>query len=201
MVILKVFKKYMKNNLINFVLSIVILVVLNYVRSLMPLFIGKVFGLLGNDNSTTLPPILDRIFVNQSVPSAIFLVALSIVATALIRDILNLWADIEIANVSEGVGYNLQTDFYHHIQDLPYSYLNHAETGDLIQRSISDINRVKRFFSQVLLNMVNSFARIIIIAVQMLLINWRFSTYILVFISVLFIVFLIYFKIMQPTLL
>lgn len=164
----------------------------------MPLFIGKVFSILGSEGSTTLPPLLDKIFDNATVPGAIFLVGLAIIATALVRDILNFWADIEIAHVSEGVGYNLQTDFYRHIQDLPYSYLNHAETGDLIQRSISDINRVKRFFSQILLNMINSFARITMIAVQMLIINWQYSLLILAFIPVLFTVSFIYFRKMQP---
>lgn len=189
----------MKDNLLSFSLSIIILFVLNYIRSLVPLFIGKVFSLLGAEGSTTLPLFLDRMFDNTTVPGGIFLVALAIIATALVRDALNFWADVEIAHVSEGVGYNLQTDFYHHIQDLPYSYLNHAETGDLIQRSISDIGRVKRFFSQILLNMVNSFARIIMIAIQMLIINWQYSLLILVFIPILFGVSLAYFKKMQPT--
>ncbi len=157
MEIYKIFKRYIKGNLLKLLLVILSLVFLNYLRSLIPLFIGKVFAILKDNNESTLPSIINNIFIGKDLVTQLLLVAICIVGTAIIRDITNLSADIGIAEVSEGVGYNLQTDFYNHVQELPYSYLNHAQTGDLIQRSISDITRVKRFIGQILPACFNAF--------------------------------------------
>lgn len=189
----------MKGHVFDFILSLVLIFVLNYIRSLIPLFIGRVFSLFGEGETTTLPKYIEYFFKDtNSVPGTILLVAVALVITAIVRDLLNFWADLKITHVSAGVGYNMQTDFYHHIQDLPYTYLNQAETGDLIQRSISDINRVKRFFSSILLNMFSSVTRVITIAAQMLILDIKYSSAILIFIPILFLYSFYHFKKMQP---
>ncbi|MFA6936442.1 MAG: hypothetical protein WCQ75_03845, partial [Bacilli bacterium] len=115
MEIYKIFKRYIKGNLLKLLLVILSLVFLNYLRSLIPLFVGKVFAILKDNNESTLPSIINNIFVGKDLVTQLLLVAICIVGTAIIRDITNLSADIGIAEVSEGVGYNLQTDFYNHV--------------------------------------------------------------------------------------
>jgi len=192
--IYKIFKRYIKGNLLKLLLVILSLVFLNYLRSLIPLFVGKVFAILNENSESTLPNVINNIFVGKNLVTQLLLVAVCIVGTALIRDITNLSADIGIAEVSEGVGYNLQTDFYNHVQELPYSYLNHAQTGDLIQRSISDITRVKRFIGQILPACFNALLQIVIYSYQMLLINSRLGIYLLIPIPLIFLGAVIYFR-------
>ena len=47
--------------------------------------------------------------------------------------------------LSEEISFDMQ-QMYNHIQDLPYSYHNNSDTGDLIQRCTSDID-IKLFLS------------------------------------------------------
>ena len=123
---------------------------LNYIRSLVPLLNAKVFGILENSDTSSLPNFINNLFNNKSIPDQLITVAILIIVVVLIRDILNFILDAEIANASESIGTRIQVAFYKHVQDLPYSYLNRAETGDLIQRSINDVNRFKRFVGHVI---------------------------------------------------
>jgi ATP-binding cassette, subfamily B, multidrug efflux pump len=47
--------------------------------------------------------------------------------------------------VAHHIGYDLRNRLYDHIQHLPFSYHDHAETGQLISRSIEDVRSIERF--------------------------------------------------------
>ncbi|MCF7911244.1 MAG: ABC transporter ATP-binding protein/permease [Candidatus Cloacimonetes bacterium] len=51
------------------------------------------------------------------------------------------------AKASENIARRLRDRLYDHIQKLPYSYHQKVETGDLIQRSTSDIETVRRMLA------------------------------------------------------
>lgn len=201
MSVIKIFRKYSKNVLVFLIAAAILLVVLNYLRSLIPLFITRVFEVLTNidpsETTSTLPGIINQLFIGKNQIAQVLICAIGIVITALCRDTVNLATDVNISMASEGMGYNLQTDFYSHVQDLPYSYLNHAETGDLIQRSISDVNRVKSFISSQLFSMLNNITQIIIYGFQMIIIDASYAAYILVFLPFIFVASYFYFKRMQ----
>jgi ATP-binding cassette subfamily B protein len=194
MKIIQIFKRYIKGHRISLSMSLALVIFLNYFRSLIPLFIGKAFAILDGNPDSSLPSFINAIFLGRDVAIQLLLVAIAIVVTALIRDTLNLFTDLFIANTSEGIGYNLQTDFYKRVGELPYSYLNQAETGDLIQRSISDINRVKRFIGGSLPQIFSSAIQILIYAGQMLLINLTYSSIVLITVPILFTIAVTYFR-------
>ena len=49
------------------------------------------------------------------------------------------------ATASEGIALKIRDRLYDHLQRLPFSYHCKAETGDLIQRSTSDVDTIRRF--------------------------------------------------------
>jgi len=51
------------------------------------------------------------------------------------------------ASASQNIARNLRNRLYDHIQRLPYKYHQKVETGDLIQRSTSDIETVRRMLA------------------------------------------------------
>ena len=62
-------------------------------------------------------------------------------------------------NVAETLALNVRNDLYDHLQKLPFSYHKSRDSGDLIQRSTSDIETVRRFlanqFSEMLFAILN----------------------------------------------
>jgi ATP-binding cassette subfamily B multidrug efflux pump len=47
--------------------------------------------------------------------------------------------------VAQHIGYDMRNRLYDHIQHLPFTYHDHAQTGQLISRSIEDVRAIERF--------------------------------------------------------
>ena len=64
------------------------------------------------------------------------------------------------------VGYDLRNRLYDHIQHLPFTYHDHAESGQLISRCIEDVRSIERFAG----GSVTELVRFVILAVGVLVI-------------------------------
>ena len=56
------------------------------------------------------------------------------------------------ARASEGIARRLRDYLYDHIQRLSFAYHDKAQTGELIQRSTSDVDAIRRFFADQAIN-------------------------------------------------
>jgi ATP-binding cassette, subfamily B, multidrug efflux pump len=83
---------------------------------------------------------LVRLDVLFMVNAALLLLAIGILHAVLvyIQRYLSEW-------VAHHVGYDLRNRLYGHIQNLPFSYHDHAQTGQLISRCIEDVRSIERF--------------------------------------------------------
>jgi ATP-binding cassette subfamily B protein len=196
--ILKIFKRYIKGRKLEFIGILVILFTLNYLRSNIPLLIGKVFGIIQGVTTSTLPDFVNDFINRGSVYNQLLTVAILIIAVAIVRDVMHLGSDYLVANLAEDLGYRMQTDFYSKVHRLSYEYLNSAQTGDLIQRSISDSNRTKRFIGHVLPDIFGRLLQLILISTQMLLINFNLAIILLIPIPILLVFAFYYFKAVSP---
>ncbi|MBN1439669.1 MAG: ABC transporter ATP-binding protein [Anaerolineales bacterium] len=75
------------------------------------------------------------------------LLAAGIIALALGEGLFSFGSGRLTAGVSEGVVRRLRNLLYDHIQHLPFCYHDRMATGELIQRSTSDVDAVRRFFA------------------------------------------------------
>ena len=73
-----------------------------------------------------------------------------------------------VLEAAEFITMNLRNKLYAHIQKLPFSWHVKNQTGDIIQRSTSDVDTVKNFLSNDLPEMLRSFFTIIISLSMML---------------------------------
>ena len=161
----KLFARYIKKYIWLFILTVILVVSLNFIRSIIPkltsTFIAIVEGkpLVDSETPAFLLPFFNGA---DTIQSSLLVTAIIIVVVAFIRELINIFCDVSIYKISEVVGCKAQIDYFNKVQDLPYSYLNHAETGDLIQRSTQDINRFKRFITGSFLELFNSGCKVII---------------------------------------
>ena len=197
MKMLKLFLRYIKKHWLFLVLTILLVVILNYLRSIIPILTSTFIAIVENKTieESELPFFLFPFYNEASTIAAKLMVtSLLIVCIAFIREIINIFVDVSIYSISEIVGCKAQIAYFDKIQNLPYSYLNHAETGDLIQRSTQDINRFKTFITGSLLELFNVFCKIIIYGICMFLIDVEFTIYVCVILPIYFITSYIYFK-------
>jgi ATP-binding cassette subfamily B protein len=82
----------------------------------------------------------------------LLLVGLGFVALALGQGTLSFVSGALTARTSEGIARRLRNYLYDHIQQMSFTYHDHTETGELIQRATSDVDAVRRFFADQAIN-------------------------------------------------
>jgi ATP-binding cassette subfamily B protein len=82
----------------------------------------------------------------------LLLVGLGFVALALGQGTLSFLSGALTARTSEGIARRLRNYLYDHIQRMSFTYHDHTETGELIQRATSDVDAVRRFFADQAIN-------------------------------------------------
>ena len=193
----KLFGRYIKKYWAMFILTVLLVISLNYIRSIIPKLTSAFVAIVEGKpiDQSEVPTFLLGFFNNANgIASFLLTNAILIVCIAFVREIINIIVDVNIYKISEIVGCKAQIDYFNKIQNLPYSYLNHAETGDLIQRSTQDINRFKRFITGSLLELFNSLCKVVVYGISMILINPEFTLYVFIMLPIYFLSSYFYFK-------
>ncbi len=75
-------------------------------------------------------------------------VALGFVGLALLQGAFSFFSGRLTAQTAEGVALRLRNYMFDHIQHLTFTYHDKMQTGELIQRCTSDVDTIRRFFSE-----------------------------------------------------
>lgn len=86
----------------------------------------------------------------------LYLCALTIVASTLVSGLGAFLRRYFITLSAEGMVKKLRDDLYWQLQNVPYDYYKHVSTGDLVQRCTSDVDTIRRFISQQLLEIMRA---------------------------------------------
>jgi ATP-binding cassette subfamily B protein len=90
---------------------------------------------------------VDRVLGEPSRASTLPLIALAFVGLAVFEGGFTYLSGRLAAFTAEGITRRLRDYLFDHIQRLPFSYHDRTQTGDLIERSTSDVDALRRFFS------------------------------------------------------
>lgn len=121
-------------------------------------YVGATVALAISATSKTLTYLLLRYFadvltgdalpINENLPRTFLLVALGFVGLALFEGGFSFVSGRLAAYTAEGIARRLRDFLFDHIQRLNFSYHGSTPTGDLIERVTSDVDAVRRFFSE-----------------------------------------------------
>jgi len=122
-----------------------------------PAYLGAVLGvgiaaILQVGNSLLLRYLVDGVLEQGRFDNTLLLVGLGFVALALGEGSLSFLSGRWAAHTSEGVARRLRNYLYDHIQRMSFTYHDHMETGELIQRATSDVDAIRRFFADQAIN-------------------------------------------------
>ncbi len=110
-------------------------------------------------------------------PSILLVIALSFVGMALLQGFFTFWGGRLSAQTSEGIVQRLRDYLFDHMQRLSFRYHDKAQTGELIQRSTSDVDAIRRFFADQAVNA----GRIVMLFVINFVAIWRLNAGLAVF--------------------
>lgn len=89
----------------------------------------------------------DQLLETGDVSNIVPWIALSFVGLAIIQGVFTFLSGSMAARTSEGIALRLRDFLFDHIQRLTFSYHDKTKTGELIQRTTSDVDAIRRFFA------------------------------------------------------
>lgn len=114
----------------------------------------------------------------------IWICAVFVLILAVITSASDYVGRLTIAKGTEGIIKNIRDNLFEHIQRLPYSWHIKNQTGDIIQRSTSDVEVVRNFISTQLSEMFRTIILVVISLILMFSMNVNLTLIVLVFIPI-----------------
>jgi ATP-binding cassette, subfamily B, bacterial len=131
--------------------------------------------------------LIDSIGGRQGLRENIWISAVAVLILAVITCICDYIGRVTIAKGSEGIIKNIRNGLYEHIQKLPYHWHVKNQTGDIIQRSTSDVEVVRNFISTQLAEMFRTIMLIIVSLTLMFSMNFKLTSIVLIFVPIIII--------------
>ena len=158
-----------------YLLSIMTAIMATLLSFLAPLIVGFTVDSVIGDEASSLPAPMMWIYnffnTNGSLASRLLICAFMIASIELISGIFNYFSRVSIAKGSERMINNLRIRLFTHTQKLPFEWHTNNQTGDIIQRCTSDVETVRRFVFQQLLEVVRTILLVIIAVIIMFSLN------------------------------
>jgi ATP-binding cassette subfamily B protein len=90
---------------------------------------------------------VDNVLGQEELSGTLPLIALGFLGLALFEGAFTFLSGWLAARTAEGIALRLRNYLFDHIQRLSFAYHDRAQTGELIQRSTSDVDALRRFFA------------------------------------------------------
>lgn len=161
----------------KYVPSLITLIVMNFILqflySYLPIFISFALEKLGDYSAkSTLPLWLIRFLESYGEATKVVLMTgIAMVALQAVRSCMRFTTNYLHGRITQNIARDMRLKLYNHIIDLPYSYHNNVDTGDLIQRCTSDIDTSSSFIASQFPNLIDIIGTVLIGAIQVYRIN------------------------------
>jgi len=91
--------------------------------------------------------VIDQVLTEGRYLDRLYAFGLGFVGLAAVEGAFSYLKGIWSARTAEGITLRLRNYLFDHIQRLPFTYHDHAKTGELIQRATSDVDALRRFYA------------------------------------------------------
>lgn len=119
-------------------------------------------------------PVMDEIFVKHDL-FMLKVVPFAVLAAYLLKGLGRYGQSYLMASVGERVVAKLRRDLYGHIHTMSLGFFTSVHSGELVARTITDVNRVARLASVVLVNSFRDVWTIVALLVVMFVREWRLA--------------------------
>ncbi|NLK12549.1 MAG: ABC transporter ATP-binding protein [Candidatus Phytoplasma sp.] len=169
--------KLLKGHYGLFVISVIFVVLHRLTYSYVPLFTQYLIEVLENSghaatSEVNLPNFILNFLKNYQTEIQIAIVISLMLLTWQTGRFIMLFFEAKVkGKLLENVAQDLRLDLYDHIQNLDYHFHNNVDSGDLIQRVTSDVDKTTTFVSQRALESVSLISAVIFGSYQMYHVN------------------------------
>lgn len=112
----------------------------------------------------------------QSKDATGLLFYISLMGIVLLFEVLSQFYFVYWANwLGQDIVRDIRTKLFNHIVKFKMSYFDHSPVGQLVTRSVSDMEAIARIFSQGLFMIISDVLKMIVVLIFMLYMNWELS--------------------------
>jgi len=167
-----------------------------------PTALGTILSLLLVTASNLITPQLLKVLIDDGIEKynleIVFGVAAALVGVAVVRGVFNFLQGYLSEITSQGVAYDLRNTIFEKLQNLSFSYHDRAQTGKLMTRMTSDVELVRHFVGNGLLQLISALVMLIGTIVIMLVMNWLLAIIILALVPIILAVLFLFIKQVMP---
>lgn len=133
-----------------------------------------------------------------SAPNALITAVIAIVIFAVFRGLFSFLQSYWAERNSQSVAFDLRNDLFAKVQNLSFSYHDRNQTGQLMVRATDDVEKVRMFLGQGLLQLVGALVLLVGTLIILLNTDYRLTLMVLPILPVAFLVFLFFGMISGP---
>ena len=193
------FFPYTKGFRLQFVLSLFMVMVAVVANYMTPQVIRVTVDSVINDSPFNLPGFLvgwiESIGGRDMLRSHIVICAGASLAFAALSGLANYSSRMNLARACEGTVARVRDTLFDHIQHLPYAWHNSHQTGDIIQRCTQDVDLIRNFVSDQLMEVVRTVLLILVSLALMFAMNVELSLLVTAFVPVVMVSSLVFYVI------
>ena len=173
-----------------------------YLRPYWRTLLGAFLSLLVVSVTSLISPqilkaIIDKGIVGHDTTLLAWLAA-ALLGVAALRNITTFTQGFWSEKASQGAAYDMRNAIFSRIESLSFSYFDSAQTGQLMTRVTSDVDTVRTFTGQSLLNLVSALILLVGSTTILLITNWRLALIALLIVPAVFSIFIYFFRAVGP---
>ncbi|MVB12713.1 putative ABC transporter ATP-binding protein [Caprobacter fermentans] len=162
---------YLRKSVGFFAVALVFSILNTTLNSLIPQVVRVAVDFVTGEQTEDLPGLLTGILnsarARENPARSLLLFAAVILAVAVLSGVCNYLSRTGVANGSESFIKRLRDRLFLHIQRLPYSWHNQHQTGEIIQRCTSDVDVIRNFVSNQMLEVFRT-AFLVILSISIM---------------------------------
>jgi ATP-binding cassette, subfamily B, bacterial len=119
---------------------------------------------------------VDNVLGQPSIDTPILpIIALGFIVLAAVEGYFTFLSGKLAARTAEGLAVRVRNYLFDHVQRLTFTYHDQNKTGDLIQRSTSDVDAVRRFFLDQAIGLGRIVLLFLVNLIALLILNWQLA--------------------------
>lgn len=180
--------RYLKGCLKFFIAALVCACLTMAFHALTPQVIRITVDTVLKSDASAVPQILQSIlpvkFLLENPGQALWIAAGAVLLLALLRGVFNYGQRVNLSKGSEGFVKHIRDDLFRHIQHLSYAWHTAHSTGDMIQRCTSDVDVIRNFVCNQLVEVVRTVFVIVLYLSIMFSMNVKLALVAMLFIPI-----------------
>jgi len=137
---------------------------------------------------------IDNVLGQGASTGRLLLIALGFLGLALFEGSFTFLSGRLAAQTAEGVVLRLRNYLFDHVQRLPFGYHDHTQTGELVQRSTSDVDALRRFFADQAIGVGRIVLLFSVNLAALMLLNWKLALFSVIVVPLLVLISIFFFK-------